>query len=93
MLTTKNRGAPGRAALLTLSAAVWFIGCTPAGPRALLDGERLLAREGQSGRFNAWNALNACSPKTPAPGSFSALPIIKPVAPGRPPMLTSKPSP
>jgi tetratricopeptide (TPR) repeat protein len=49
MLTTKKRGARGPAALLTLCTAFWFIGCTPAGPRALLEGERLL-REGEPAR-------------------------------------------
>jgi tetratricopeptide (TPR) repeat protein len=71
MLTTKNRVSIGRAGIVTLSMAWWLFGCTPAGPRALLDGERLLS-EGQfepaaqrleravqliPGNAQAWNHL------------------------------------
>jgi protein O-GlcNAc transferase len=49
MLTTQNRDARLSAGLLTVCAAFWFIGCTPPGPKALLDGERLL-RDGQEQR-------------------------------------------
>ena len=49
MLTNKNRSAakaetlPARA-LLFLAGALVFAGCTPAGPRALLDGKRLIEK-------------------------------------------------
>jgi Flp pilus assembly protein TadD len=46
MLTTKNRVGFGQAGLLIVSVAVWLVGCTPAGPRALLEGDRLL-KQGQ----------------------------------------------
>lgn len=42
MLTTKNWRAMTAQGLTCLAAALFFAGCTPAGPRALLDGERLL---------------------------------------------------
>ena len=40
MLATKNRSGPGIIFLLLL--VFWLTGCTPPGPRALLDGKRLL---------------------------------------------------
>jgi len=46
MLTTKNRVGIGQTGVLIVSVAVWLLGCTPAGPRALLEGERRL-KEGQ----------------------------------------------
>lgn len=42
MLATKNSLFPTVWLALLSSAAVFLTGCTPAGPRALLDGERLL---------------------------------------------------
>src|SRR6266850_686915 len=42
MLATKNRA--GRSRILFLTLAVLFAGCTPPGPRALLDGKRLLEK-------------------------------------------------
>jgi tetratricopeptide (TPR) repeat protein len=71
MLTTKNRVALGQAGLLIVSIALCLSGCTPAGPRALLEGERLL-KEGKveqavqrleravrviPGNAQAWNHL------------------------------------
>ncbi|MCL4179800.1 MAG: tetratricopeptide repeat protein [Verrucomicrobia bacterium] len=46
MLTTKNRVGIRPAGILIVGMAWWLSGCTPAGPKALLDGERLLG-EGQ----------------------------------------------
>src|SRR5262245_22996667 len=40
MLATKNRG--GCCAMFCVVLALMVAGCTPAGPRALLDGKRLL---------------------------------------------------
>lgn len=40
MLTTKNQA--GSCAVICVALASWLVGCTPAGPRALLDGKRLL---------------------------------------------------
>ena len=51
MLTIKNRatillgtppGSSALAAILLLAAVVWVAGCTPPGPRAFLEGKRLL---------------------------------------------------
>jgi tetratricopeptide (TPR) repeat protein len=73
MLTTKNRVARGRAALLTLCAAVWFSGCTPAGPRALLDGERLL-EEGRTDRaIQRLERAQRLLPQDPRAWSFLGL--------------------
>lgn len=47
MLTIKKRSAHILLVSLTLYSAFLFTGCTPPGPRALLDGERLL-REGKT---------------------------------------------
>jgi tetratricopeptide (TPR) repeat protein len=46
MLATKNRGAWWRVGTAATWAAWLCVACTPAGPRALLDGERLV-REGR----------------------------------------------
>src|SRR5688572_5075454 len=45
MLTTRTSGAKGFRTGLTFVLAFLFIGCQPPGPKALLDGERLI-REG-----------------------------------------------
>ena len=42
MLTTKNRAGVGQAGILILGMAWGLSGCVPAGPRALIEGERLL---------------------------------------------------
>ncbi len=42
MLTTKNRAGIGQTGILMFGLAWWLAGCTPAGPRALLEGARLL---------------------------------------------------
>src|SRR5690606_7200541 len=42
MLTTKNWRAVGALLATALIAAAILTGCTPPGPRALLDGERLI---------------------------------------------------
>jgi len=43
MLTIKNQAVAIRLCFLTICSALLFIGCTPAGPRALLDGEKAIA--------------------------------------------------
>jgi tetratricopeptide (TPR) repeat protein len=49
MLTTKNRVRISPAAVLIVSLAWWLSGCTPAGPKALLQGEKYL-EQGQVDR-------------------------------------------
>src|SRR5215469_14379290 len=45
MLTIKNRGR--KTGVIFLASLLWLAGCTPAGPRALLEGKRLI----EEGKF------------------------------------------
>ena len=63
MVTTKNSGGKARAWLLFCGLALFLCACQPPGPKALLDGERLI-REGEYER--ALKRLNKAAELLPA---------------------------
>jgi tetratricopeptide (TPR) repeat protein len=64
VLTNKNCAKDRLLAVAALTACVWFSGCTPAGPRALLQGEKLIQESKYAEAIEKLRKATELLPKT-----------------------------